>query len=378
MSIAISLIILLSLIEVYADDVGLCKEKCLLINEECDNNIIDCYKEYSSCTFNCENPAPYVEQPQESKEITLPEKEQPQEPPELSACKSQCIIDAKNCYGGPYDFDLNQECTTKANLCLAKCEDQFSSSTETSQSADYGDAPDPFYPSRKESNGARHVSSQYEWIGLGVSSEPDSKQINVDDYDDGIAIYKLHTLPPCTNTVLPIIVSVENRNNLNHPYGSDNLLYLNLLFDWDIDGHWAGAANCGVVAPEHAVVNYPIDVSQWPQGATTKTVIVPLATGQLTYESLWVRATLSYKETASINWDGTGQFLFGETEDYGLLVFTEHRREPEQPPSESGIESLIVEPISNQAKQEEVIPPQPNFLQQAAQALVRFIYNIFN
>ena len=208
--------------------------------------------------------------------------------------------------------------------CNDDCAAEFPSGE--SQFLDYGDAPDPTFPSLKSSNGAGHVNTEYEWLGLDVNKESDSLQINADNKDDGVTISNLYSLPPCSQTVLPVIVSVKSRDDPAHVYGNGKLLYLNMLFDWDLSGKWQGAIFCGFPpgfsAPEHAVLNYPIDVSSWPQDATTQTVIVPLKTGQIT-QNIWVRATLSYDQTVGFPWNGTGKFSFGETEDYGPPSSTE-------------------------------------------------------
>src|SRR5262245_42938010 len=58
--------------------------------------------------------------------------------------------------------------------------------------ADYGDAPDPTYPSLFNSVGPYHLDVSKEWLGPGpvstTTTEPDSKQVDLDN-DDGGAYY---------------------------------------------------------------------------------------------------------------------------------------------------------------------------------------------
>jgi hypothetical protein len=115
-------------------------------------------------------------------------------------------------------------------------------------------------------------------------------------------------------------VNVAKRNDPTHPYdGSErHLLYLNVLADWNRDGVWSDAGmTCG--APEWCVRNFVIDVSRWPGGATFQEIETPKFKVGNPAGFVWMRVTLTYgqKVTGPNGWDGTGDFDFGETEDYG-------------------------------------------------------------
>ncbi|MDH4208773.1 MAG: hypothetical protein OEV76_07860, partial [Anaerolineae bacterium] len=140
---------------------------------------------------------------------------------------------------------------------------------------DFGDAPEPGFPSLEASDGARHALISYEWLGAAVDAEEDSRQVDLDRYDDGIIIGELHS---CTQGSVRVGVTVGNREDPAHPYDADHLLYLNVLVDWDGDGSWSGRVHCleGSVASEWAVRNLPIDVSSWPEGAMTQQVDVQM------------------------------------------------------------------------------------------------------
>ncbi len=184
---------------------------------------------------------------------------------------------------------------------------------------DFGDAPDPTYSSLLSRDGARHSAVDFEWLGEAVDQEQDSRQIDHDLHDDGVAMGKLMT---CTQASFEVRVTTRSRNVSEHPYDGEHLLYLNVLVDWDGDGSWAGRVSCpeGLVASEWAARNLPIDVSAWPDGATSALVPLQLSTGPRAGET-WARFTLSYGEVISgDDWDGRGAFTFGETEDYLVTV----------------------------------------------------------
>lgn len=278
---------------------------------------------------------------------------QPQPSPELIECKYKCDVKNKNCASSGTDQNI---CNQELNKCNDECEQQsplqpVQPTAQVSLLLDYGDAPDPTFPSLKSSNGARHVNTEYEWLGPEVTKEGDSLQINADDKDDGITISNIWGLQPCAQVVLPVIVSVKNKNDPAHIYGNNKLLYLNMLFDWDMSGKWEGAVNCGLPAPEHAVVNYPINVSNWPQDMTTKTIGVSLVTGPIT-QNIWARATLTYDQKVNFPWSGIGEFSFGETEDYGPIGSREpppNLRLPSTPEGGTGAKEIYELPLPKKA-----------------------------
>jgi len=184
---------------------------------------------------------------------------------------------------------------------------------------DFGDAPDPGFPSLLASEGARHFMVQSEWLGKGVDQELDSRQVGADLYDDGVEVGELLT---CKQAELQVVVSVANRDDPQHPYDGQHLLYLNALVDWDGDGSWGGTVLCpgGLAAPEWAIRNLPVDVSAWPQGVTSTVVPVQFVVGPQAGEA-WARFTLSYGQVISgDDWDGRGAFTFGETEDHLVTI----------------------------------------------------------
>jgi hypothetical protein len=205
---------------------------------------------------------------------------------------------------------------------------------------DFGDAPDPAFPSLLASDGARHAIVQFEWLGEGVDQEQDSRQVDYDLYDDGINIRSLMT---CTQAGPEVMVMVRDRNDPQHPHDAEHLLYLNVLVDWDGDGSWAGSVLCPEesVASEWAVQNLAIDVSSWPQGTTSAVIPLQFLVGAQAGQA-WARFTLSYGEMVSgDDWDGKGAFTFGETEDHLLTISPSPTATPQTASPTSGAVAAV-------------------------------------
>lgn len=207
---------------------------------------------------------------------------------------------------------------------------------------DFGDAPDPGFPSLLAGDGVRHATSLLEWLGEGVDQELDSRQVDDDRYDDGVEAGPFTT---CDRADLNVVVTVANRQEPEHPYDAEHRLYLNVLVDWDADGSWGGRVSCphGSLASEWAVRNLPIDVSSWPGGSTSAVVPLQFPAGPQAGQ-LWARFTLSYQEViAGDDWDGRGAFSFGETEDY-LLTVSQSPTETPQATSATGVAAATPTP----------------------------------
>lgn len=106
--------------------------------------------------------------------------------------------------------------------------------------------------------------------------------------------------------------------------GSSNPAYVNVLFDWNQDGQWGGSSICpDASAPEHVLVNFVV-----PAGYSgTLSFLSPpgfLVGSNPGY--VWSRFSLTSAPVAA-NWDGSGFFEFGETEDYLLFVSEETTQE---------------------------------------------------
>jgi hypothetical protein len=153
---------------------------------------------------------------------------------------------------------------------------------------DFGDAPDPTYPSLLSSDGARHLDICRAWLGAWADEEDDAEVPDLDLYDDGLVAPD------------PIKVKVSN-------WDWASTLYLNILIDKNDDGDWEDPG-------EWAVQNLAMSV---PKGKFGYVETDTTWDGQS-----WIRITLTGAPIS--NYDGTGQFKIGETEDYPFWEYTLH------------------------------------------------------
>lgn len=93
--------------------------------------------------------------------------------------------------------------------------------------------------------------------------------------------------------------------------------FVNVLIDWDQSGNWAGSSQCpGGAAPEHVLVDFPVPMGF--AGPLSALGPPPFLVGPLN-GYFWSRFSITEQPVGS-NWDGSGIFEDGETEDYLLLV----------------------------------------------------------
>jgi hypothetical protein len=158
--------------------------------------------------------------------------------------------------------------------------------TPAKQKFDFGDAPDPLYPTNLKSDGARHKDITRAWLGRKVDAESlagwqdDILAYTGDEFDDGLM------------AAGPLEFAVTNND-------WDGPLYVNVLVDFNKDGDWADE-------DEWRIQNFETDV---PMGETME-----FATEFVFDELMWLRITLTGKELES--YDGTGEFAIGESEDH--------------------------------------------------------------
>jgi len=131
---------------------------------------------------------------------------------------------------------------------------------------------------------------------------------------------------PCvTNDVAPLGVtcttatwglSVDIMVNNNMPNATPG--YVNVLIDWDQNGMWGGSSQCpgGIQVPEHVLVNQLIPN---PFGGPLSALQPPPFLIGPNPGYVWARFTIS-EQPVGMNWDGSGGYEDGETEDYLLLV----------------------------------------------------------
>ncbi len=158
--------------------------------------------------------------------------------------------------------------------------------TPSKCTSDFGDADDPPYPSLLASDGARHRNICRAWLGRWVDAEDDAHALNGDLYDDGVLGQE------------PLVLGISN-------WDWSGYLYLNVLLDQNSDGDWTDAG-------EWALQNLPASVPTGKGKAIETDVVWDART--------WMRVTLTGEIVPDYN--GTGDFAIGETEDYPFLKHT--------------------------------------------------------
>jgi len=95
--------------------------------------------------------------------------------------------------------------------------------------------------------------------------------------------------------------------------------FVNILMDWNQDGQWGGNSVCpgGATVPEHVLQNFLIPPGFAGPLSTLGPPSLLLGPNQ---DFLWTRFTLTDQPVAAQNWDGSGLFDFGETEDYLMFA----------------------------------------------------------
>jgi len=178
--------------------------------------------------------------------------------------------------------------------------------------------------------------------GDTATEEPDGQVVDR-DLDDGVIPADLRA---CAEQTIDIEVTVQPDAPKAEAY------YLNLLFDWNHDGQWEGQESCSPTenfpdgrAHEWAIRNLLLDQPPYNVGPGFRgQITTPAFLTGTDPERLWFRATVSTQpvdETVYVpvdqggpGWDGSGYFLYGETEDYGW-PFEPQPPVPELPPPPS-------------------------------------------
>jgi hypothetical protein len=147
---------------------------------------------------------------------------------------------------------------------------------------DFGDVGDASYPTTLADNGVRHADPNRLWLGQWADLESDANVVNQDVFDDGLL------------SIDPISVRVNN-------WDVSGDIFLNVLIDRNNDGDWLDP---GEWAVQNAVTGTPLF-----KGASFDTTESwdPDSEGAL---------RLTVTNVSIANYDGTGEFALGETEDY--------------------------------------------------------------
>jgi hypothetical protein len=101
-------------------------------------------------------------------------------------------------------------------------------------------------------------------------------------------------------------------------------VFVNVLIDWNRNGMWDFDPTTKVgpqVIPEHCLVNFPV-----PPGSGSLSILAPPPIYAGPYQGyVWARFSITERPVLmnrpfAPDWDGSGEFLLGETEDYLFLV----------------------------------------------------------
>jgi len=169
---------------------------------------------------------------------------------------------------------------------------------------DFGDAPDPSFPSLLATDGARAVPGAF-WLGqlaFPPTTEIDAKVVDQDEVDDGL-IQLLVTPGRVLVTFQAVLVEASEAR----------VVYFNLLADVNRDGQWKAFQGAGGTIQEWAVVNRKLSLIPGERQEIA-TEFPSLGPGP----DLWFRATLTSNPVEAADWSGTGLFEEGEIEDYRI------------------------------------------------------------
>lgn len=190
--------------------------------------------------------------------------------------------------------------------------------------------------------GPRHARPRPFHLGPWVEFEPDAdlgaaprnidpatNTANRDRYDDGVNLAGLNFLDcqPATFQARVYISAAAQAALLNKGIQT---AYINSWVDSNRNGNWADVAQCpNATAPEHIVIDQPVDIATLTPGLNT---IAVATTGPVSWpadkaqQPAWLRVMLSEEKSVKLagqsHGDGRGPasgYRTGETEDYLLF-----------------------------------------------------------
>lgn len=223
-------------------------------------------------------------------------------------------------------------------------------SANTNPSADYGDAPDGqdayqgvagHYPtlfntmnSHFDRAGGHTLNTGQETLGFNVSAEVDATDPGdpdgVPNLVDSDSDERIYIITEQNQALLAFTVAVSAG-------APDVTRHANALIDFDQSGNWSGSAN----GAEWVTVNLAVDVDP----GSSDTIMTPLFNWGKTTPSVWpvwmrlalTRAKIEESQFANVGgWDGSGQFEYGEIEDYCDFLTGNPPPPPPPPPPPGG------------------------------------------
>jgi hypothetical protein len=197
---------------------------------------------------------------------------------------------------------------------------------------DFGDAPDPSFPTLLANDGARHVIVSGVHLGAGVDQEGDGQQTASHDGDDASGDDE-------DGVTIPTLVA-GNASTITVVASASGIL--NAWIDFNNDGDWNDAG-------EQIVTDQPVN-----GGSNTINITVPanpFGASQATVCTRW-RFVRAADGAGAVN-SPTGEAPSGEVEDHPALilkavsignqVFYDTNNDGDKDPGENGINGVVVE-----------------------------------
>jgi len=195
------------------------------------------------------------------------------------------------------------------------------------QLRDFGDAPDPQFPSLLASSGPRHSNLTDCYVGWTSTAEMNALIPNMDADDGTPLIYANYANGSWTGWVYVPITIAAAASPLQQRF-------LNVLFDGNSSGTWCDVGGEWIVRdfqlPKYNFVHYPGQTVYYCIGGFSWVT---------NYSGMhWLRVTLTDTPVSAtglvgpLGWTGVGvNFLIGETEDW-LLTWHYNPPKPPNPP----------------------------------------------
>jgi hypothetical protein len=165
----------------------------------------------------------------------------------------------------------------------------FFNTKDGEQKYDFGDAPDPDYPTLLANNGARHVIKQGFFLGNGIDDETDGQPSTLADGDD------THHVNDEDGVLMSPFISIGQ--SVPVKINASAAGFVNAWIDFDANGSWGDAG-------EHILSAMPVNA-----GTNSFTINVPSGVKEApTY------ARFRFSSVAQLSYDGSAPD--GEVEDY--------------------------------------------------------------
>jgi hypothetical protein len=202
--------------------------------------------------------------------------------------------------------------------------------------ADYGDAPDGTdaypgvvgrFPTLFANDGSRTLTVGQEMIGEGVSAETDANDpadpdgvrnlVDTDNDDKVYILIMIDGVPASAQMSFPATISQSA------PSGKR---YINVLLDFDKNGSWGGERNGREWAVKNMEVEIPPGNTQW-----VRTPKFFWGGGMLMPTPVWGRVSITREPIDVNDWDGSGEFAYGEIQDFEVRLGNWSSSQKEKP-----------------------------------------------